>query len=630
VTTNAVARTAEPAWKWISVRAIPVVFFLLCCWPAFQAFFIGDDFVYLRIRQQHEDGVSLRKLLLSPGPSGGWRPVGERLTFYLSQRFAPGNQRPFHAVMVLTQIGSLLLLSAIAMRLTGSRIAATAAPVFWIVNPNLAETLAWCTSYMQILCGFCILLTFYAFLRYVDDGRAGFLALSWAAFLFGFLVMESNLVFPALAGGWALLYSRRHLRTVLPMAVVSIAFAVLHFLFIKSDETAAYAMYFDPASLAQVLWRYTRWFFRPPNIDYLAGLHWAFTSAWAALAFFALMGFTVCTAWRRDFRAALFAFFFLALLAPVMPLREHISGYYLTLPGIGMGLLGGWALARAMRSRLAWRVLAFALLAGWLIEMPWGMFQTSRWWRGYSRESRDFITGLKEAAKLAGGKLMVVSGVSDRVYWNCLYYGCAEAMGVRRLFLSPEWTPAEPAPGGLTLNLNMIADDESLAAGLRAGTVGLYDIQGRKVLDRTQSALAKVQAGRFEPPMSVNAGDPAQQDWLWGDWYPIENGFRWTGKVAGVVLDGPLENGKNLVLTGYCADVPGRPASRELRIRLNEVALPPHALGECKGAFRYRFRAPGEIAMLRRVRVRLELSQTFRTGSDQRQLGLIFGTVGLE
>jgi hypothetical protein len=611
-------------WRPFAIRVLPVLVFALCSWPAVQSYFSADDFAMIQVRQRVLKGESLSGFVFSPNEAGSWRPA-LTLIFYASEAVAPGNPRPLHAMSLVVQIASMLLLFEIGRRLTGSDIAAALAPLFWAVNMCVPETLAWSTGSMQVLLAFCVLLALYAFIRYGEEQRPGFLVFSWAAFLSGFLVLESNLAFPLLAAGWALVYCRRAIRATLPMAIVSGLFVALHQWLVPKHTSGPYSMDLDPVSLATTAWQYTRWFFSPENVDAFARTPHSFNIAWSVLAMTALLAFAVWSAWKRDFRAALFALFFLALIAPLTPLREHLSMYYLVPPGIGLGLLGAWGVSEGLKSRLPFRALTVLLLSGWVAIMPLGTYRTSKWWHDYGRQMRDFVTGLKSAASIAGDRMTVVSGFSDTVFWGCIHYGCAEAAGVTNWNISPEWTPSEPGAPGLPVDKSHILDDPGLGSRLRLGRLALFTIRGASAEDRTEAARERVLADRFAPPPVVNAGDPADKDFLAGQWYGIENGFRWMSRYATVLLPGPTE-GKTIVLKGYCADVPGFPENIEIGLTANGVPLPVQQLNRCKGGFELDIPLPQSVPSFARVRLDVALSQTFRVQGDNRAFGLIFGT----
>ena len=78
---------------------------------------------------------------------------------------------------------------------------------------------------MQILCGFCLLLAFHFFLRWIETGRRRYYLLQWAVFLAGFLVMETNVMYPALAASYTVLCARKYFRATLPLFGASAIYA---------------------------------------------------------------------------------------------------------------------------------------------------------------------------------------------------------------------------------------------------------------------------------------------------------------------------------------------------------------------------------------------------------------------
>src|SRR5205823_8427167 len=88
---------------------------------------------------------------------------------------------------------------------------------------------------------------------------------------------------------------------------------------------------------------------------------------------------------------------FVILLIPVLPLRYHLTEYYVTLPNIGLAMLGGWALVSAWQSR--WKYAALAVLAIYLAPLPAIRAETrSRYL--FSRRIARMVLGVEEARRL--------------------------------------------------------------------------------------------------------------------------------------------------------------------------------------------------------------------------------------
>ena len=75
-------------------------------------------------------------------------------------------------------------------------------------------------------------------------------------FLLGFGALELNVVFPAIACFYTLLFARRYALAVAPMFLVSIAYAIWHRSIGQSLSGDVYAMDFSPRSILWVAAEY--------------------------------------------------------------------------------------------------------------------------------------------------------------------------------------------------------------------------------------------------------------------------------------------------------------------------------------------------------------------------------------
>ena len=86
-------------------------------------------------------------ILFAPMAQGTIRPLSERLFFLAFYHFFGLEAIPYRIAVFLTQFANLALLSLIARRLTGSRLAGFWAPVFWTANSGLALSMSWTASW---------------------------------------------------------------------------------------------------------------------------------------------------------------------------------------------------------------------------------------------------------------------------------------------------------------------------------------------------------------------------------------------------------------------------------------------------------------------------------------------------
>ena len=120
-----------------------------------------DDFAWLALRLRVHDFDSLLEAAFTPFAQGTIRFISERLFFMGLFSLFGLNALPFHIVVFATQFVNLILITVVMRRLTGSSLAAFAAPLLWVVNANINWPLTWTSAYNQVLCSLILLLALY-------------------------------------------------------------------------------------------------------------------------------------------------------------------------------------------------------------------------------------------------------------------------------------------------------------------------------------------------------------------------------------------------------------------------------------------------------------------------------------
>lgn len=379
--------------------AAPLVL-LAVHWHGLFAWFQQDDFAWLGLLRDWREGGSLTELLFRPSQHGTWRPLSERAYFLFFPATFGMESWPMRVWAFATQSGSLLLLQAIGQRLGLPRPTALLAPILWAVNAKLSTVMISNGGYVHIAVGFALLLALWCALT--ERWRA-----MWAAFLLGFGMGEMNVVFPALATTYALLFARQHLRRILWLWPASIVYYGLHMVFAPKQSAGSYAMHFD-LGIARTLARYTEWAFQADNLAALTGLPEKLNVVSGLLFPAALLLFVAYRLWRRDLLPALALAWFVILLGPVLPLRDHVTDYYLTVPLAGLCL----ALAILCRNWWAWPLLFVYLL----VQAPAG-YAATRWWRSRSEVAKHLVRQVWTVHAANPGKLVVLEGVTDEQFW---------------------------------------------------------------------------------------------------------------------------------------------------------------------------------------------------------------------
>ncbi len=379
--------------RWIDLLywGLPPLLCLTVYWYGLRSWFLGDDFLWLGIEGRIRAGSSFWYEVFQPTQHGTFRPLSERL-FFLVFHWAFGlHALPYHALFFATFFANLALLASVLRRLTGSRAVGFWAAVFWTVNPAMAMAMTWSSAYMQILCGFFLLLAFHFLLRHIETGQWRYYAAQAGVFVAGFFVLETNVVYPLIALGYTAFFARKYVLRTLPLLLVSLVYAVLHLVLAPNRTGGYYALRFD-WQIPATLWAYWRDAVSPPQAAVLLHLPRKLVPTGIRVMTLALGAFLLWETARKRFLAVVLFSWFALLLAPVLLLRGHFLYYYLTLPLMGLAAFGGYAFWRGWTSGGLWRVAAAVLAAEFvLVSVPTARQLTYAQYQ-LTVEARDFVS----------------------------------------------------------------------------------------------------------------------------------------------------------------------------------------------------------------------------------------------
>jgi len=600
----------------------PMLFCLALYWHGLNAWFRDDDFVWLRLRFDVGSWRDLSAALFTPTRHGTFRPLSERAYFLVFGSLFPMDALPFRMWAFLTQFASLTLVASVTRRLTGSRLAGFLAPVFWTANASLATAMCWNSAYMQILCGFCLLLAFHFLLRHIETGRWRYYWFQWAAFLTGFLAMETTLVYPALPAVYTLLFARRHFRSTLPLWAASAAFLIFHMAIVPKQTAGPYALHFDTA-LPATLAAYWRWAWEPYNLAALTGYPWWVAPLCDAFLTVALLGFTLWSLRKRDWLPVLCLAWFLILLAPVLPLREHRSSYYLTLPTLGLGMLLACAVAAAWRAAAVWRAVAVAGASFYLMVMVPGAFGAARWQHERSREAQALVLGVMHARQLHPTQAILLTGIDNRLFWSVVWDGGFAAAGVSDVYLDPATASRIQAEPGRENISESFLPEEVIAYALHRGGMVVYEVAGRRLKNITR----RYAGGRETPPgppRRVDVSSPLTEYALGPAWRAREARHRWMPRRATLRLGGPRSAAERLYVSGYCPAFLLAPGPLGMTVSADGEPLSTVSITRGDARFQFDFPLPARLAGRPEVELEIRLDRVSRA-ADGRELGLVFG-----
>lgn len=609
----------RPAWRdaWLLLPALALMAWL--DWHGLRTWFQQDDFAWLSQGGRIHSFTDFLNALFRPAAQGTVRVFSERLYFIVLERLFGLDHRPFHLIGLATQIANLALLAWITLRLTGSRLAAAAAPAIWVAGLGLAVPLAWISAFNELLCALCMLAAFACLLAWLETGRRGWLAAQWGFLLSGFGVLEIAVVYPALAAAWCWL-DRKHVpRAVWWMGAASAAFAAAHLWLIPKPAEGTYARHWD-LSMLQTYGRYwamalggnleaAYWPFARLAPAAVAAVTGAAAAAWLALA------------WRSRARMALFGFaWFTLVLAPVLPLRDHVSDYYLAVPSIGWAWFAATALQAAWARSIGFKIAASLVLGLHLLYAGAAHRMTAdfRYQRGL--EARHLFFALDYAVHHHPGKLIVVTGVDADLFWTAFFDSrillpariCLDPRSVSPV-LASQWPDSVQEARCSPAEIVQAARERRLTA---------YEWIPRKLHARTRHYRHRLPGEWLGlPPARILTAREEDARWLGKGWHQIEPGGRWTRLRAEATLAAPDRSGRTLTIDGYRPLEPGQPPPR-LIVRLDGAEALRFTLPANRPAFTIQIPLPPAAANPA-IRVELEVDRPHLAPGDRRELGIV-------
>ena len=594
---------------WIGL-SLPVFVLFAVYWYGLKNWFEQDDFAWLGLHSQVTDLSSFLNAMFAPMAQGTIRPWSERGFFLLFYKLFQANALPYHIAVFVTQSANLVLAGLVTLKLTGSRLTAIAAPLLWTVNVALLTPLCWVSDYNQIQCAFFLLLAFFLYLqeRYW---------LQFAVFLLGFGALEVNIVYPALVLSYVLLCQpeRRRVLQTIPLFAVSAAYYLLHSALAPTQKTGVYALHFDRA-LPATLWSYWSFAFAPENSHQPILTVLLFTAA--------ILSFVVYQAVKGRRLPLFFLLWFLITLAPILPLRDHISDYYLAIPTLGLGGILALAIGNGAPSI---RFPGLAAIAFYLyIQIPTARFGT-RWYMGHTHSVRNLVAGVRQARKVHPGKTILLTGVSDDLYLDSIAHSVFRTLDIPNVYLAPELLPQviRLSPGNPDAS-NYVLPAGATVHAILEENLEIYSAAGERL--KNISFLYEKAAGQRygwdenkNVPQRLDAGSPLLAYLLGSTWYSPIGTFRWMPARASFRIGGPRTPNQQLRLAGHCPSEQTESGPLTLSVLVDGKLLSEARINKPETSFSRMFVLPPYLLGRESVEVTIAVDKT--VGSPP--LGLAFG-----
>jgi hypothetical protein len=316
----------------------------------------------------------------------------------------------------------------------------------------------------------------------------------------------------------------------------------------------------------------------------------------------------------------------LLFLAPILPLPNHVSQYYLTIPGIGLAWLAGAALVAAWKKGAIARTVAVLLTCGYLASSIAEADAMTDWELRVTSAMRVLVRSADAAMKAHPGSALVLKGVSDDLFLAGFTDDPFRLVGVKQVWLAPGEERILAYPG-LEDTARFRTSVDELAPLLAHGKARVLDFSSGAPRDVTRRYGAVLRAEFLGAHRSyADVGDPLYASRLGAGWYPPENSSRWTAKRATVTLSGPRSPAERLYVTGYAA--PGALTGGSLRLSFfaGGKQIGSLSLIEPDKPFSIAMDLPKDLVGAYSMEVATECSRTFRPANDSRDLGIVIRT----
>jgi hypothetical protein len=336
----------------------------------------------------------------------------------------------------------------------------------------------------------------------------------------------------------------------------------------------------------------------------------------------------VLEARRRRRTALFFLAWYLAAIAPVLPLANHQSDYYLTIPLAGFGMLAGFGVTCAVRDFGRWRLAALVPLAGYFILMIPVSRSATHWTFEKTRPIEALVVGVAQARERHPNDAIVIDRLPPPVYKDSMGQGAFYAFGINDVYLSPESRDTVPKGEGVMDPDRTVLDPDAFRHALDNQQVLIYSLSGDHLRNVTKDfeRSAPNRPGRL--PERIDAGNPLYS-WLLGPtWLPPDNGVRWMPGEAVVRLRGPNSPGEKLLLAGFCPEEELRAGSRHVRVSAEGERIGDFEILDPQPDFSRLFLLPDTL--VGRDVVTIEIRVTPVSRKSGQEYGAVFGKIAIQ
>ncbi|MES1258234.1 MAG: hypothetical protein ABUS51_07380, partial [Acidobacteriota bacterium] len=400
--------------------------------------------------------------------------------------------------------------------------------------------------------------------------------------------------------------------------------------------TGAYALHFD-SRLFRTLALYGKWSLLP--VDWEAFGHSRRLGKLILFSGIGALALLFVSEIRKRRPVILFcAAWYLVTLAPVLPLPDHHSDYYLTIPLAGLGMTAAWGFTCAWRAASGggtgrvWQGVAVLAIAVYLAGMIPVSRSATRWAFEKSGAVRGLVLGVDAARHTHPGKVILLDGLPDQLYHDSAGQGAFYAWGADSVYLTPGSELTIHGGTGLADPDSMIIDPAAAFLAIQNGQVVVYSLAGDHLRNITETYERSAPNRLIDPavrasriPGRADVGNPLYS-WLLGpSWMPSGSGVRWMPGEASLRLRGP-QPGDHLFMEGYCPEEQLKSGPRHLIVSADGIPLGETRIYDSETTFRRLFDIAPSLAGREEVEIEIRVDPVTRKGGQD--YGLVFGKIG--
>lgn len=166
------------------------------------------------------------------------------LTMNIDYKIWGLNPSGFHLTNILLHISNVILLYIILLRITKSKIISFFSSLLFALHPMHTESLNWIKNRVDLIATLFLFISFYSFIRFVEDKGKRFYIITLVMFIFALLAKEISITFPALIFFYIIYFVDREnrksclIKTIPVWIIAGVYFITTQIILKKSLHTA--------------------------------------------------------------------------------------------------------------------------------------------------------------------------------------------------------------------------------------------------------------------------------------------------------------------------------------------------------------------------------------------------------